>query len=183
MKDTKLTKERLIKFLKDLRLIPFFLIPILVIAGIFFVIIGLSNDSGRTNVSDNDNYLNKNNDTITATIVKSTNEQVSLTLEVAETEAELEYGLMNRTFLGAEEGMLFIFPEAEPKTFWMKNTYIQLDIIFVDEEKIITQIYENTEPLNTENRYPSIIPVRYAIEVNGGWTQRNNVKVGDLVLF
>lgn len=176
-------EEKFNKFLKDLKILPLFLIPIAGIALLIFAILGLSNDSGRTSVSEDDDYLTKNDATIVATIIKSSNEQVEIILEVADTESELEYGLMNRTFLGAEEGMLFVFGNSQQRTFWMQDTYIPLDIIFINDAKMIVTIYQNTEPLNTEVHYPSGTPVRYAIEVNGGWAERHNVKVGDKVLF
>jgi len=73
--------------------------------------------------------------------------------------------------LNPMHGMLFIFEEPGHKGFWMRNTYIPLDIIFIDEKRNITQIFENTEPLSTTS-LESIKPIQYVVEVNAGFTKR-----------
>jgi uncharacterized membrane protein (UPF0127 family) len=79
-------------------------------------------------------------------------------------------------------GMLFIFPQEEVRSFWMKNTYIPLDIIFVDASREIVTIQSNTQPLSTEP-VPSYKPAKYVIEVNAGFTSKHNIKEGDRVEF
>ncbi|MFN3466334.1 MAG: DUF192 domain-containing protein [Candidatus Brocadiales bacterium] len=102
-----------------------------------------------------------------------------ITVELARTTEEHGLGLMYRHSLPENHGMLFIFPEEEHLSFWMKNTYIPLSIAFISTEGIITQI-EPMEPL-TVNSHDSKEKVRYALEMLEGWFERHNVKVGDRV--
>lgn len=100
-----------------------------------------------------------------------------ITVELARTTQEHGLGLMYRHSLPENHGMLFIFPEEEHLSFWMKNTYIPLSIAFISTEGIITQI-EPMEPLSV-NSHDSKEKVRYALEMLEGWFERHNVKVGD----
>lgn len=100
--------------------------------------------------------------------------------EVVRKEEERVQGLMFRTHLGLDSGMLFVFENDETLSFWMKNTYIPLAIAFIDSTGIITDILE-MQPLDTLSRYRSSRPVRYALEVNSGWFFSRNIKPGDTV--
>lgn len=100
-------------------------------------------------------------------------------VEVAATPAEREQGLMNRDSLGWNRGMLFVFPEEEPMSFWMKNTLIPLSIAFAGTDGVITQITD-MKPL-TENTHRSSKPGRFALEMNQGWFQDRGVQVGDRI--
>ncbi len=103
-------------------------------------------------------------------------------VEVARTPAELQRGLMFRRELAAGAGMLFVFPESDDHSFWMKNTLIPLDMIFISEDGRIAGIVERAEPL-TETPRTVGRPSRYVLEVNGGWAAANGVKPGDGVRF
>ena len=96
--------------------------------------------------------------------------------EVAKRHDELAAGLMGRKRLSENSGMLFIFGSKKPLSFWMASTYIPLQIAFIREDGIIGQI-ENMVPLSTK-AVRSLEPCMYALEVNDGWFERNNVKVG-----
>jgi uncharacterized protein len=87
---------------------------------------------------------------------------------------------MYRKEMPENKGMLFVFDGLDYHSFWMKNTYIPLSIAFITEGKKIIQI-EDMAPLDTISFHTSIIPVKYAVEVNEGWFRRHNVKVGDRV--
>lgn len=91
-------------------------------------------------------------------------------------------GLMFRTDLGESEGMLFIFPGQEPRNFWMKNTSLSLDMIFVNAQNESVKIQPNTEPL-TESLYPSERPAQFVVEVNAGFTERFHIVEGDQIQF
>lgn len=104
-----------------------------------------------------------------------------LKLEVADSPAEQEYGLMNRTYLDADRGMLFVFADEQPRTFWMKDTLISLDIIFLDAQKRVVMIHKNTQPNQTVEVYPSGSPAKYVIEVNAGWSDQHGVKIGEIL--
>src|SRR5215217_5907171 len=95
-------------------------------------------------------------------------------VEIAENQAERSKGLMYRPYIPDSVGMLFIFDEAAPQGFWMKNTSIPLDIIYVDENKKIVSIAKNTKPYSEES-IPSLGNAQYVVEVNAGFSERNNI--------
>lgn len=86
---------------------------------------------------------------------------------------------MHRKKLSDNHGMLFKFPYSNYQSFWMKNTYIPLDIAFLDDNGKILQI-ENMTPLNTR-AISSYTPCKYALEVNKGWFKSNNISIGSIV--
>ena len=101
-------------------------------------------------------------------------------IELADTPKEREIGLMNRHSLGTGQGMLFIFEEAaEGITFWMKNTFIPLDMIFVNDRKVIFYIEENVQPHDLTARGPKTGKTKYVLEVNAGEVEKNEIEVGD----
>ncbi len=102
--------------------------------------------------------------------------------ELAKTPQELHTGLMFRKDLPENEGMLFLYPHPQILRFWMSNTLIALDIAYINHDKIIISI-QHMEPLNEKKRYVSPVPAQYALEMNKGWFERNNVSVGDKVDF
>jgi len=102
-----------------------------------------------------------------------------LKIEVADTHPKREYGLMNRKKLASDGGMLFKFPYRQRLSFWMSNTYIPLDIAFLDDNGVVLQI-EEMSPLSTKATV-SERPCRYALEVNKGWFVENNVKEGSII--
>ncbi len=101
-----------------------------------------------------------------------------LTTEIADTAEERRIGLMNRTELETD-GMLFVFEQEAKASFWMKDTLIPLDILFIGKDGIITDIYENAQPRNTEKTYPSSKSVLYALEIEGGRNKLLRLKPGD----
>lgn len=96
--------------------------------------------------------------------------------EVAATPQEREQGLMYRTELGENEGMLFIFERTEPLSFWMRNTFIPLDIAFLDREQRIVDI-QQMEPQDEEFT-ESAAPAMFALEVRQGWFEGRGIDVG-----
>jgi len=105
-----------------------------------------------------------------------------VTVELARTDEERARGMMNRRELGPEAGMLFLFSESEQRAFWMKNTLLSLDMLFIDDGGRVVGLIERAEPLTTSPRDPGI-PSRYVLEVNGGWAARHGVRPGDRVRF
>jgi uncharacterized membrane protein (UPF0127 family) len=100
-------------------------------------------------------------------------------LEVADTPEAQRAGLMFRKSLPADQGMIFVFSREQPQEFWMKNTYVPLDIIYVDSTGKVVSIHP-MEPLNTKG-VPSDGPAQYAIELNRGAAAKAGVKVGDVL--
>jgi len=78
--------------------------------------------------------------------------------------------------------MLFIFPDIRMRSFYMKNIYIPLDIIYLDSDKHIVSIQENAKPLD-ETSLPSLFPAQYVLEINAGLSEKLNLKVGDNMEF
>lgn len=103
-------------------------------------------------------------------------------LEVAVTDEEKAKGLMNRPSLPQNRGMVFVFRPAQKVTFWMKDTLILLDMIFIDRGKIV-KITKNAEPNQTTTLYPSDYDVTEVIEVNGGFADEHMINVGNRVAF
>lgn len=100
-----------------------------------------------------------------------------LNVELADTPEKRERGLQGRRSLGAARGMLFVFPEPRPLSFWSKNTRIPLSIAFLDDQGKITQI--ESLPPETTTPVTSRQFSRYALEVNAGWFDQNGIEVGD----
>ena len=113
---------------------------------------------------------------------KNGNITVGIDIEVANTAKEIEQGLMFRQQMDQNKGMLFVFPNMEPRGFWMKNTLIPLDIIYVDDKKTIVSIQKNTVPLSEQN-LPSDGKAQYVIEVNAGFSDTHGLAPGDKVDF
>ncbi len=101
-------------------------------------------------------------------------------VEIAANEAAREKGLMYRRFMPADRGMLFEFDRAAPVSFWMKNTYIPLDMIFIARDGSVMRVAANAEPLS-EAIVPSGGPCVAVLELNGGAAARIDLKVGDRV--
>jgi uncharacterized membrane protein (UPF0127 family) len=109
-------------------------------------------------------------------------EPLTIDIEVVRQEQQIMQGLMYRPQMAENRGMLFIFPGEEERSFWMKNTYIPLDIIFVDANRKIVTIQDNTQPLSTES-IPSYKPAKYVVEVNAGFAEKYGIKEGNLISF
>ena len=103
-----------------------------------------------------------------------------LTIEIADNDEETTQGLMFRRTMPDSCGMLFIFPNSEPRNFWMKNTYLPLDIMFLDEFKKIVTIQANRTPFS-EEQIPSYQDAKYVLEVNAGYCKRKGVEKGDMI--
>lgn len=103
-------------------------------------------------------------------------------IEIAENDDERMQGLMYRRSMDDLKGMLFVFQREEPQSFWMKNTVIPLDIIYVNSKMEIVKIFKNTVPFS-EKSLPSEKPATYVVEVTGGYTDKYGIKEGDLISF
>lgn len=105
-------------------------------------------------------------------------------VEVADEPQERSQGLMNRPELPLNQGMLFVFDEQKPVSFWMKNTLIPLDIIFIDADGTVVAV-ETMQPCESDpcTTYPSGAPALYALEVNAGQARQYNIVAGSTVQF
>ncbi len=101
-------------------------------------------------------------------------------VEIADNDMERGFGLMYRRSMGENQGMLFLFDNNEPQSFWMKNTLIPLDILFIGEDFTINTIHKSTKPLS-EASLPSKENSKYVVEVIGGFTDKHGIKEGDKI--
>jgi len=107
---------------------------------------------------------------------------IKIDIEIADDEEERMKGLMDRHNLPENAGMLFIFPNDEPRSFWMKDTFISLDIIYINSNKEIVSIQKYTQPKSTYS-IPSEKPAMYVLEVNAGFTDKFGINPGDKIDF
>ena len=103
-------------------------------------------------------------------------------IEIADNEYETQTGLMYRTSMKENQGMLFVFKDEVPRSFYMKNTQFALDIIYLDSNKTIVSFHENAHPLD-ESSLPSNFPAKYVLEINAGLAAKWNLKVGDIMMY
>lgn len=106
-----------------------------------------------------------------------------ITVEIADDDSSRAKGLMFRDSLGRNAGMLFIFRSEQPRAFWMKNTRIPLDIIYMDRDFRVVSISANTPPCRSRSGrcppYPSAGPAQYVLEINGGRAAELGLEIGD----
>ena len=103
----------------------------------------------------------------------------TFSVEVAATSATRERGLMYRRYMPMDRGMLFEFDRDEPVAFWMKNTFIPLDMVFIARNGKVMRIVDRAEPMS-ETAIPSGGPVAAVLELNGGAAAQIGLKVGDM---
>ncbi len=136
--------------------------------------VGEEEDAKNVIKQDEENYVE---------ISVGDGESIRVDVEVADTETLRALGLSNRKYLGDYNGMLFVFDEKVNNPFWMKDTLINLDIIFIDEKGFIVDIKEDNEPC-TEFHCPQILSsesYKYVLEVKGGFSEINDVEIGQNV--
>ena len=117
-----------------------------------------------------------------ACIEKKDGSVVCVSVETARTQSQRQLGLMYRRQLERDSGMLFFFDSESVQAFTMRNTYIPLDMIFINRDKRIAGVVENTAPL-TEGPYGVAAASMYVLEVNGLFCREQGISVGDRVFF
>jgi uncharacterized membrane protein (UPF0127 family) len=114
-------------------------------------------------------FINETNDTLT-----------DIEIEIADTDPKRETGLMYRKEMAQNRGMLFIFPDEQRRSFWMKNTEIPLDIIFVNADSMIIHVSKNNRPYSLKS-IPSFEYAQYVVEVNAGFCKKYSIKTGGYI--
>lgn len=104
-------------------------------------------------------------------------------LEVQRTPEEKEQGLQNRQELCNQCGMLFVWDDAQVLNFWMLNTFVPIDIIYLDKDNVVKTIISKPEVNNSQKMYSSLVPVNKALEIPSKRTEELNIKVGTKLLF
>ncbi len=105
-----------------------------------------------------------------------------LRIELAETAEEIEYGMMYRKSMDPNTGMLFLMGDDQPRSFWMKDTYVPLDIIYINSDKQVVSIQKNAEPLSMQSR-PSGRPASKVLEVTGGYADQYGIDTTTMVIW
>ena len=116
------------------------------------------------------------------TIERADGKRFPLDIEVATSSEQKEYGLMFRRAMPRDSGMLFVFTPDQPASFWMKNTFISLDMLFVRGDGVIAKIVTHAEPFSVAV-ISSGEPVRGVIEINAGEADRRGLHTGDKVIY
>lgn len=169
---------------ESIKQLPLLAIPVAVIVACAFLAIALVNNEPENQLQSNSQFVYENGEVVPVTFTNNSNQQIQIKAEIANTPTSIEKGLMNRSSLPIDRGMLFIFPSANLREFWMKDTLIPLDMIFIDTNKKIINIVKNAEPLDeSRNKYISLKPSLYVIEVNGGFTDTYGIEPGSIVSF
>ncbi len=118
----------------------------------------------------------------TLTFITGNESRITIAVEIADNDSTRTRGLMQRLSLPDKSGMLFIFEEEEPQGFWMANTPLSLDIIYVNADSQIVSIAEYTEPYSSES-IPSGAPAQFVVEVPAGFADVYGITVGDGVTW
>ena len=140
-----------------------------IISFLFFTLLFLSNNAQSNEIS---NVVIQNEDS----------SSISIVAEVMITESQQAKGMMYRKSLDEGRGMLFLFKKPKRAVFWMKNTYISLDLIFIKKGGDIDSIHENLEPLST-NKIKSRNDVIAVLEILGGQVKKNKINLDSKILF
>ncbi len=120
----------------------------------------------------------------TLSLIKGNNDSIikTLDIEIADDEYQTQTGLMYRDQMDKKQGMLFIFPDEILRSFYMKNTRIPLDIIFIDNNNTIVSFQKNAKPFD-ETSLPSKAPAKYVLEINAGLSEEWGLEEGDRIEF
>ncbi|WP_194766044.1 DUF192 domain-containing protein [Tamlana sp. I1] len=108
--------------------------------------------------------------------------KINLDIEIADTDFDVQTGLMYRDAMKRNHGMLFVFEDEQERYFYMKNTKIALDLIYINADKTIVSFQENAKPFD-ESSLPSNAPAKYVLEVNAGLVSAWGLSVGDRILY
>ncbi|MBP0904390.1 DUF192 domain-containing protein [Mariniflexile gromovii] len=108
--------------------------------------------------------------------------KINLDIEIADTDFDIQTGLMYRNSMKDNQAMLFVFDDVTERYFYMKNTKIPLDIIYIDEAKNIVSFQKNAKPMD-ETSLPSNVPAKYVLEVNAGLVDAWSLAVGDSISY
>lgn len=121
-------------------------------------------------------------DTAVVTILTASGQKHTFTVELAKTPEEKRIGMMFRTSVPENTGMLFLFEDEVQRSFWMKNTHVSLDLVFIRRDGVIVHIHERAEPFSLRP-LPSERPAYAVLEIAGGVAAKLGLTVGDRVVY
>jgi len=180
----KVNKKSAPKKFRLSRLILIILVAIIALAFLFFSSYSPNRNkpSARQSSSISKSAASFRKDGSLSVFLSQNPSPIKIDVEIADDEKERMKGLMDRHNLPENAGMLFIFPDEAPRSFWMKNTFIALDIIYINSYKVIVSIQKYTQPKTTYS-IPSEKPAMYVLEVNAGFTDKFGINPGDKIDF
>ncbi len=146
---------------------------------IFGIIVSCADEAKNTSIETDEIQFTKEGELL---LLKAGDTLQKLDIEFAETSYEQQTGLMYRKSMEANQGMLFVYPEEAMHSFYMKNTYIPLDLIFFGKDSTIVSFQENAKPLD-ETSLPSKVPAQFILEVNAGKVSQWNLAEGDKMII
>ena len=152
-------------------------VTLIIVVAALVIFLAISNLL-KKNETDTE-YMFRKDGTLTF-LNDSSQVKAKIDIQIANTEFDRELGLMFRKSMKENQGMLFIFPVDTIQTFWMRNTYIPLDMVFINSQKTIVSISKNTKVLSDQT-YASKGPAQYVLEVNAGYCDKFNINPGDKV--
>ncbi|MEQ5789668.1 DUF192 domain-containing protein [Muricauda sp. NFXS6] len=147
---------------------------------IFLAFLSCKNDAKREIKTESISFTKEGELAIIATETDTI--KANFDIEIAENEYETQTGLMYRKSMKKDRGMLFIQPTESLQYFYMKNTEIPLDIIYINTGMKIVSFQKNAQPFN-ENSLPSNVPAKYVLEINAGLSDQLGLQVGDSISF
>ncbi len=154
------------------------IIPAVIIAVVILILV-VSNLTKKKQTDTE--YMFKKEGTLT--FIDTTGKVMTkIDIQLADNEFDRELGLMFRKSMLENRGMLFVFPQATIQNFWMRNTFIPLDMIFINSKKEIVTIRHADKTLSDQT-YSSTAPAQYVLEVNLGFAKKYDIKVGDKITW
>ncbi len=147
--------------------------------GLISVLLACNNDTKEPEVKTEEIKFQKEGELF---LLKQQDTLQKIDIEIADDSYERATGLMYRTSMESNQGMLFIFPDSAGRYFYMKNTYIPLDIIYYSKDSTVVSYIENAVPRD-ETSLPSEGPAKFVLELNAGKVQEWNIEKGDKISF
>jgi uncharacterized membrane protein (UPF0127 family) len=162
---------------------PYSLLHLLSLILLFTTVIGCGNEKPKQPQNDPaDNGRELIYERSVTFLDNSGNEISTIRAAVADEPQERNQGLMDVTNLPADAGMIFIFPDETPRSFYMANTPLSLDIMFVNSDSTIVRIHHNTSPYSSKQLL-SGSPAKYVVETNGGYSISHDIQEGMKIRF
>jgi len=167
---------------KSFRIITFIIIVIVAIFLIFTNILRNNNDSGDQKIMQNYSVFEFTKEGELTFTSSESEFKAKIDIEIAEDDEARGQGLMYRNKMLESQGMFFIFDREQPQSFWMRNTPLSLDIIFVNKNNEIVKIHKDTTPFS-ESSYATLSPAIYVVEVIAGYTDTYGISEGDKIVW
>ncbi|MDP3148745.1 MAG: DUF192 domain-containing protein [Ignavibacteria bacterium] len=155
----------------------YYAIAAIVVVAVFIITFIIPSSTSQKSEETEYTFMKEGSLTFTDSL---NNPITTIDIEIADTDDDRQNGLMYRKSMEINQGMLFIFPVQEMQSFWMRNTYTPLDMIFANADKKIVTFHKNTKILSDQS-YASTEPAQYVVEVCAGFSDKYSLKIGDKI--